>query len=320
MAEPRVRIGIIGTGAIGGYYGVQLARAGHDVHFLLRSEYAAVREQGLRVNSAVLGDLHLRDVQAYDSADQMPPCDWLFVAAKSTGSEALVPSIISAAAPDAKVVLLQNGLAIEDAMRPLLPSGLHLLGGLCAIYAHRSAPGVVEHQALGNINLGYHSGPAADEAAQQQVVGEGVALLKGAGVGSAAMSSLGQARWLKLVWNVPFNGLSVLLDAGTEALLGDPDSRALIESVMDEVCAAAEACGFSLPAGLAQKLLAGTVQLPDYLPSMYHDYLHHRPLELAAIYAQPLAAAARAGHEMPRTEALYRALQYLDRHRVTGRP
>src|SRR5690606_18519752 len=116
----------------------------------------------------------------------------------------------------------------------------------------------------------YHSGPATNDEARQAVLNEGVALLKEAGVNSVAMPSVEQARWMKLVWNVPFNGLSVLLNAGTEALLGDPDARELIRSIMDEVCAAAAACGFALPVGLGDKLLEGTAQLPDYLPSMYH--------------------------------------------------
>ncbi|MCF6752212.1 putative 2-dehydropantoate 2-reductase [Stutzerimonas degradans] len=319
MSESRPRIAIIGTGAIGGYYGMQLALAGHDVHFLLRSEYEAVRERGLRVNSAVLGSQHLANVQAYRSADQLPACDWLFVATKSTATAALLPAIAQVAAPGAKVVLLQNGLAVEDEIRPLLPAGVHLLGGLCAIYAHRSAPGVVEHQALGNINLGYHSGPAEGDEARQAVLAAGAAMLKAAGVGSVTMSSLEQARWIKLVWNVPFNGLSVLLNAGTAALLADTDSRALIRSIMDEVVAAAAACGFTLPSGLADKLIEGTTQLPDYLPSMYHDHAHRRPLELTALYAAPLAAAEQAGCAMPRTQALYRALSFLARHATDRR-
>ncbi|MGA8138989.1 MAG: 2-dehydropantoate 2-reductase N-terminal domain-containing protein, partial [Pseudomonas gingeri] len=69
----RPRIGIIGTGAIGGYYGVMLARAGFDVHFLLRSEFSAVAEAGLRIDSAVHGPLHLKNVQAYAQAADMPP-------------------------------------------------------------------------------------------------------------------------------------------------------------------------------------------------------------------------------------------------------
>lgn len=92
--EPhRPRIGIIGTGAIGGFYGLMLARAGFDVHFLLRSEFETVAREGLQVKSAVHGDLHLQPVQAYRSATDMPPCDWLLVGTKSTGNAALGPII-----------------------------------------------------------------------------------------------------------------------------------------------------------------------------------------------------------------------------------
>ncbi|MBU3054966.1 putative 2-dehydropantoate 2-reductase [Pseudomonas indica] len=313
MSEvPRPRIGIIGTGAIGGFYGVMLARAGFDVHFLLRSEFAPVAERGLQLNSAVHGALALHPVQAYRDAAEMPPCDWLLVGAKTTSNAALVPAIVQAAAPGAKVVLMQNGLAVEDALRPALPDSLHLLGGLCFICVHRSAPGVIEHQALGAVNLGYHSGPAADSAQRQAIVEEGAALFRAAGLDSSAMASLDQARWQKLVWNVPYNGLSVLLNAGTTALMGNPDSRALIEALMEEVVQGAAACGHVLPEGFAGKLLAATDRMPDYLPSMYHDFVQARPMELEAIYAAPLAAAAQAECELPRMRMLYRALRFLD--------
>lgn len=308
----RPRVGIIGTGAIGGFYGVMLARAGFDVHFLLRSEFVAVSAQGLQINSAVHGVLHLQPAQVYRHAADMPPCDWLLVGAKTTSNSALAPLIAQVAAPGAKVLLLQNGLAVEEALRPLLPDSLHLLGGLCFICAHRSAPGVVEHQSLGAVNLGYHSGPALDQAARQVIVEAGVALFRAAGLDSTAMPSLELARWQKLVWNVPYNGLSVLLNAGTRALMANADSRALIHAIMQEVIAAAAACGHVLPPGYADKLLATTDRMPDYLPSMYHDAALRRPLELPAIYAAPLAAAALAGCQLPRIEALHQALAFID--------
>jgi 2-dehydropantoate 2-reductase len=306
------RIGIIGSGAIGGFYGLMLARAGFDVHFLLRSEFAAVASQGLQVNSAVHGNLHLPSVQAYQSVTDMPPCDWLLIGAKTTSNAELAPLIAQAAAPGAKVVLMQNGLAVEDELRPLLPDSLHLLGGLCYICAHRSAPGVVEHQALGNVNLGYHSGPAADAESRKQILEQGTALFQAAGLDSTAMAELNQARWQKLVWNVPYNGLAVLLDSHTTALMGNADSRTLIETIMQEVVDAAGACGHQLPPGFAGKLLKATERMPDYLPSMYHDFALQRPLELHAIYAAPLAAAAKAGCAMPRTEMLYQTLRFLE--------
>jgi 2-dehydropantoate 2-reductase len=314
----RPRIGIIGTGAIGGFYGVMLARAGSDVHFLLRSEFAAVAEQGLQLNSAVHGAINVNPVQAYRSAADMPPCDWLLVGAKTTSNAELVPAITQAAAEGAKVLLLQNGLAVEDELRPLLPDSLHLLAGLCFICVHRSAPGVVEHQAMGGVNLAYHSGPVAEDAQRQQVVEAGVALFKAAGLDSTAMPELGQARWQKLVWNVPYNGLSVLLNSGTRGLMADANSRALIEAIMQEVVDAATACGHRVPEGYPGKLLAATDRMADYWPSMYHDFALQRTMELQAIYAAPLAAAAQAGYDMPRVRALYQALCFLAQRNQQG--
>ncbi|MDF3932717.1 putative 2-dehydropantoate 2-reductase [Pseudomonas citronellolis] len=319
MTASPVRIGVIGTGAIGGYYGLMLARAGFDVHFLLRSEYPVVSANGLRLNSQVHGALSLAPVQAYGDVAEMPACDWLLVGAKTTGNAELAPLIARAAAPGAKVLLLQNGLAVEEGLRPLLADSLHLLGGLCYICVHRSAPGVIEHQALGAVHLGYHSGPAGDTAQGQAIAEAGAALFRAAGLDSQAMPDLEHARWQKLVWNVPYNGLSVLLDSGTRALMANADSRALIAAIMDEVMAGAAACGHVLPAGYPAAMLDATARMPDYLPSMYHDFLQRRPLELGAIYDAPLAAAAAAGQAMPRTEALWRALRFIDARHTQAR-
>ncbi|UVL21056.1 putative 2-dehydropantoate 2-reductase [Pseudomonas sp. B21-023] len=313
--DPQVgnpRIGIIGSGAIGGFYGLMLARAGFDVHFLLRSEYQAVHKQGLQLDSAVHGQVRM-PVQAYASAADMPPCDWLLVGAKATNNAELAPLIVQAAAPQARVVLLQNGLGVEEQLRPALRPDMHLLGGLCFICVNRERPGVIRHQSLGAVNLGYHSGPAQGEGDAAVVVEEGAALFRAAGIDSQAMADLDQARWQKLVWNVPYNGLSVLLQASTTPLMGDADSRALIQALMAEVVAGARACGLELPQGYAEHLFRVTEKMPDYWPSMYHDHALQRPLELQAIYAEPLARARAAGCELPRMEALYQALAFLDR-------
>lgn len=305
------RIGIIGSGAIGGFYGLLLAKAGFDVHFLLRSEYEAVRHLGLTVQSAVHGRLHA-NVNCYADAAQMPPCDWLLIGAKSTGNSQLAPLIVQAAAPDAKVVLLQNGLDVEAQLRPLLRADMHLLGGLCFVCADRQAPGVIRHQALGTVNVGYHSGPSDDGG--RRLVEQGVSLFQAAGVSSVGMPDLAGARWQKLVWNVPFNGLSVLLGASTAQLLGDSHARTLVQALMEEVMVGAVACGHAMPAGYAQQLLSMTERMPDYWPSMYHDHVHHRPLETEAIYAAPLARAQSAGCHLPRMEMLYQSLRFLGKN------
>lgn len=302
------RIGIIGSGAIGGFYGLLLVKAGFEVHFLLRSEYKAVRDHGLTVQSAVHGRLHAK-VHCYADAAQMPPCDWLLIGAKGTGNPQLAPLIVQAAAPDANVVLLQNGLDVEAQLRPLLRADMHLLGGLCFVCADRQAPGVIRHQALGTVKIGYHSGPSADGG--RRLVEQGVSLFQAAGVEAVGMPDLAGARWQKLVWNVPFNGLSVLLGASTAELLGDSHARTLVQALMEEVMMGAVACGHAMPAGYAQQLLSLTESMPDYWPSMYHDHVHHRPLETEVIYAAPLARARAEGCHLPRMEMLYQSLTYL---------
>jgi 2-dehydropantoate 2-reductase len=312
MANSNPRIGIIGSGAIGGFYGLMLARAGFDVHFLLRSEYAAVAANGLLVRSRVYGDLHLEKVHAYNKVDEMPPCDWLLIGTKSTGNADLAPLIVRAAAANAKILILQNGLGVEDELRPLLPASLHLIGGLCFVGTQRTAPGIIEHLAFGDINLGYHSGPAESQQARQEILEAGAALFRTAGITASAMPDLAKARWHKLAWNVPFNGLSVLLDTGTQGLITNPDSRMLILDIVGEVIAGATQCGHPLSAELPRQLLSVTESMPDYLPSMYLDNAQHRPMELTAIYEAPLAAARKAGCPMPKVEALYQALRFID--------
>ncbi|MNZ60705.1 2-dehydropantoate 2-reductase [compost metagenome] len=307
------RIGIIGTGAIGGFYGVMLARAGFDVHFLLRSEFDAINEHGIRIESAVHGTLQM-PVQAYADVADMPPCDWLLVGTKTTSNVDMAPIIAKAAASDGKVVLLQNGLGVEKGLRPLLHDNLHLLGGLCFICAHREAPGVVRHQALGAVNLGYHSGPATDAVVRQNIAEAGADLFRQAGIDAKAMANLAQARWQKLVWNVPYNGLSVMLGASTTPLMADPHSRELIQAIMAEVVEGARSCGHTMPEGYAEQLFSMTEKMPDYWPSMYHDFTQKRPLELAAIYVEPLVRARKAGCSLPRIEALYQSLAFIDRH------
>ena len=306
------RIGVIGAGAIGGFYGLMLARAGYDVHFLLRSDYAAVKTGGLQLDSAVHGSIKLQPVQAYLDVAQMPVCDWLLVGAKTTSNADLAPLINQAAARGAKVLLLQNGLGVEQQLRPLLDDSLHLLGGLCFICVHRGSPGVIVHQSQGMVNLGYHSGAAPDQAAQQQLLEAGAAMFQRAGLEAAVVSDLEQARWQKLVWNVPYNGLSVLFNAGTRELMANTHSRELIGDLMQEVICAARACGYELPEGYAARLLKATDRMPDYWPSMFHDFTQRRPMELQVIYANPIAAALAAGCAVPRMQMLHQALCFLD--------
>jgi len=171
-------IGIIGAGAIGGFYGALLARAGFEVHFLLRSDYEHVAKNGLTVCSKVNGDLHLPHVHAHQSAAAMPKCDWLLIGSKATRNADLVPTLIQTAATGAKIIVLQNGLGIEDELRPLLPDHLHLIGGLCYVCLQRTAPGLIDHIGAGLVRVGYHSGLARNLEERHAITRSAAALRK----------------------------------------------------------------------------------------------------------------------------------------------
>lgn len=315
MLPPRPRIAVIGTGALGGYYGGLLARAGHDVHFLVRSDLAHVQARGLRIDS-VDGDFVLPRVQAHGTAASVPPCDLALVCLKATQNAVLGDVLPALLVDGGSVVLLQNGLGEEERLADLARVGsvVSALGFVCAT---KTAPGHVRHLDYGALRLAEY-GPgrtAAGLTPHLEAVG---ALFTGAGVKVTLAEDWLEARWKKLVWNVPFNGLTVVLRADTGELVGHAPTRALVRSIMLEVTAAAAAEGRSIGEEFVDRMLADTAAMRPYLPSMRVDYDAGRPLETHTMYRVPLARGAAGGVEMVRTEMLAAELELVaesrDRH------
>jgi 2-dehydropantoate 2-reductase len=303
------RYAVVGAGAIGALYGARLAAAGHEVHFLLRSDLDRVREHGLVVES-VYGDVRLDEPSVFGDPADMPSVDVVLVGLKTTANHLLGELLGPLVRDGATVVMLQNGLGIEEAAAEVAP-GSAILGGLCFTCSNRVGPGHVRHLDYGAITLGEHrrdGGPAGITPAMVAISRD----LEAAGVEMVLAPDLAAARWRKLGWNMPFNGLSVVLDATTDELMANPATAELAGQMMDEVCAAAAACGSPLPASTRDELLELTRSMRPYATSMKLDAEAGRPLELDAIYAAPLAAAARAGVATPRLDTLHAQLRLID--------
>ena len=163
-----MRYGVIGTGAIGGYYGAKLARAGQEVHFLLRSDYEYVKQHGLQVDSCD-GSFHLTDVNAYLYAEDMPTCDVVLVCLKSVNNSKLQTLLPPLLHTRTLVVLIQNGIGVEEDVQKMLPDA-QLAAGLAFICSAKTKPGLVSHQCYGSINLANFS--CRDETLMQAVVDE----------------------------------------------------------------------------------------------------------------------------------------------------
>ncbi|MBD2203223.1 putative 2-dehydropantoate 2-reductase [Calothrix sp. FACHB-1219] len=300
---------ILGTGALGGFYGAKLQKAGLDVHFLLKSDYEYVRDSGLVVES-VDGDFTLPQVNAYNDVTKMPKCDVVVVALKTTQNH-LLPQILPPVVKAGGVVLiLQNGLAVEEEVAAIV-SNVTIIGGLCFLCSNKVGAGHIRHLDYGQITLGeYASGyqPCGITEKMQQVADDFIH----AGISIELTADLLLGRWKKLVWNIPYNGLSVILNARTDELMAYEHTRKLAEQLMYEVAAGAKSCDRIIPESFIQLMLDYTVKMKPYRTSMKIDADEGRPLEVEAIFGTPLRKAQAAGVYLPQINCLYQQLKFLD--------
>ena len=299
-----MKYGIIGTGAIGGYYGAKLAHAGQEVHFLLHSDYEYVKQHGLQVDSCD-GSFHLDDVNAYQRPEDMPVCDVVLVCLKSVNNSKLLALLPPLLHDRTLVVLIQNGIGVEEDVQKMFPD-VQLAAGLAFICSAKTQPGKVSHQCYGSINLADYS--CRDEALIQAVVDE----FCEAGI-ETGLVEYHEARWKKAVWNMPFNGMTVALHTQTDLLLKNKSTRQLIREQMMEVVTTAQHLGVkNIDESFVDKMIEMTDAMVPYSPSMRLDYDFHRPMEIYYIYSRPLEIAREAGCRMPKLEMLEAELRFLE--------
>ena len=299
-----MRYGIIGTGAIGGYYGAKLAHAGQEVHFLLHSDYEYVKQHGLQVDSCD-GSFHLDNVNVYQHAGDMPQCDVVLVGLKSVNNNKLQSLLSPLLHGETLVVLIQNGIGVEEDVQKIFPD-VQLAAGLAFICSAKTQPGLVSHQCYGSINLANYS--CQDEALMQTVVDE----FRAAGI-ETGLVEYHEARWKKAVWNMPFNGMTVALHTQTDKLLKNPSTRQLIREQMMEVVRTAQHLGVkNLDESFVDKMIETTDAMTPYSPSMRLDYDFHRPMEIYYLYTRPLEIARASGCPMPKLEMLEAELRFLE--------
>jgi len=292
------RIAVIGAGAVGSYYGARLAQVGHEVHFLMRSDYEAVASKGLDIRSKD-GDFHLPSPLIHRTTEEIGPVDWILCALKATAIEEARELIAPCVGDDTRILLLMNGLGLEDQFAEWF-GGPRIYGGLAFTCINREAPGRIHHIDYGAVTLAhFEDDPAALEAARS--------LWDGATVTIQVAPSLLAARWTKLLWNIPFNGLAVTAGGiTTDRIMGTPALRAAAEALMHEVVAAGNAdlaahgeaarldAASAIPA-----MLTATEAMAAYRPSTMIDFVEGRPLEVNAIFGEPLRRAQALGVDVP---------------------
>lgn len=300
------RIAILGSGALGLYYGGRLARAGHDVTFIARSDCDHLRMHGLVVQVDD-GDFALSSdsIKVAGSPSECGPVDLVIITLKATAN-AHLPMLLPPLLHSGTVVLnLQNGLGVDEPVAAIAGPEC-TVGGLCFICVNRIASGTAECTMPGKIVIGEFSG---NPLPRTQAI---VDLFGTAGVKLRVSSSLAEARWRKLVWNVPFNGLSVA-EGGitTDLILKSSALESEVWALMREVQAVARAYGYEIPEPFVVDQVERTRPMGPYRPSTMLDYLAGKPLELEPIWGEPLRRAQAKGVPVPHLKALYARLMAL---------
>jgi 2-dehydropantoate 2-reductase len=299
---------IVGAGAVGALFGSALARQGAQVSVVCRSDYDIVAREGYDITSPLLGNHRFYPHKVFrEVAECKTPPDFLILTTKVLEGVDRAALIRPAVGPKTVIVLIQNGVDIEAEMASGFPEN-EILSGLALVGVGRSAPGMVNHQTMGQLNLGrYPNGgsPAGERLA---------ALFNGGGIGCKLTDNVISARWQKAVWNATFNPISItggMLD--TAVMLGTPESTAFIRQAMEEVCAVAAGAGHPVHPKLIDQLIGATKGMPPYHTSMALDYQYGRPMEIEAILGNTVRAARKHGVSTPILETLYALTKMIER-------
>ena len=292
-----MKIGIVGTGALGGWYAALLAEAGHEVHCLARSDSEIIQKNGLTIRNKGQERI-VRVASASPDAAKIGPCDLIVVTIKSTSNHALPGLVGPLLGPTSIVVTLQNGMGNVEALAKLLPVE-RVVAGLCFVCINRLAPAVIDTTLAGYVRMAAATGPI------NAAVETCVTTFAGAGVDCQAEASLESVLWKKLCWNIPFNGLSI---AGgtitTDLILANPALNERAYVLMKEVQAAAVARGHGFEEAHIKRQFVVTVGMGPYRPSSLIDFVEGRDVEVEGIWGEPLRRGLAAGVNMPETEKL----------------
>ena len=305
MSFQNPKIAIVGTGAIGSYYGCLLANAGADVHFLLRSDLETVRAKGSLHVQTPTREIVITAPNVYGTPEEIGPCDLVIIALKTTANGVFEKLIRPLLKSDTALLTLQNGLGSDEQLATLFGAE-RVLGGLCFICVNRTAPGEILCLEPGALAFGEFGRPISERLLGIK------ALFESSGVKCSASDNLAELRWKKLVWNVPFNGLAIAAGGiTTDKILASPELENQVRALMIEVIEAAAKFGYVIPQAFVEKQISSTRPMGPYRPSSLIDYLAGREVEVESIWGEPLRRAKSVGAAVPRLEKLYSLLKQL---------
>ncbi|MCE8035639.1 MAG: 2-dehydropantoate 2-reductase [Halomonas sp.] len=271
-----MKFAIMGSGGVGGYFGARLAEAGEDVTFIARGEHlAAMQRQGLRVSS-IKGDVDLAQVKATEDPATLGEVDCVIVAVKAWQVREAAESIRPLVGPDTLVLPLENGVEAADILAEVLGEA-PVLDGLCGILAWREAPGHIRHAGVDPfIRFGERDNHSSARTARLKAVFDKVH-----GVSAEIPDDIRVAQWSKFLFICAMSGIGSITRAPIGVTRQLPETRALIQAMLEEIDQVARAHGVAFPADA----VARAMQFIDAMPaestsSMQRNIMAGEPSEL----------------------------------------
>lgn len=297
-----MRIAVMGSGGIGGYYGGRLARAGEAVTFIARGEHLrAIQARGLAVKS-VKGDFAVQ-APATDDPATVGPVDLVFFCVKSYDTESAGAAVRPLLGPETAVLTLQNGVDNEERLGRVLGAD-RVLGGAAFIMSVIDAPGVIAHTAGGRIVFGKLDGPETPRARRL------LERFTAAGIEAELSPNIQRVLWEKYIFIVALAGMTALSRLPVGEIRTCPEARRMYRAILEELAALAKGSGVELGADAVERLMAQTDRLPVGMhSSLHYDLTHGKRLELEALHGHAVRLGERLGIPTPMTFAVYAALR-----------
>ena len=297
-----VRILVVGAGAVGGFYGSRLSMAGAEVTTVQRSDFETVRDHGIHIDS-IDGPMHFKPHRVLRQvADYGAFPDYILVCLKSLPELDIAEIIAPAVGQETTIILLQNGINIEEPVKKRFPQN-KIISGLAFICVNRTGAGKISHLCYGRLVIGPY--PSGTSLAVRQLA----ELFEKSNTPCRISESIVTERWRKLLWNAPYNPISVLAKANTVQIMAQPETVELALNVMEEICAVAASVGHFLPPEAVEKNLEDTRKMKPYKTSMLLDYEEKRPMEVEAILGEVIKVAEKTGVSVIRLKTLYSLLK-----------
>ena len=271
-----MKIAMMGSGGVGGFFGGRLAKAGYDVSFIARGAHLkAMREHGLTIENEAQGDIHVPKVHATDDPASLGPVDLVILSVKLWDTESAARSIKPIVGPTTGVLSLQNGVIKDEILRRVLPESA-VMGGVCYVATHISRPGVIDQVGtMQRIIVGEYDGRVSERATFLHE-----ALAK-SGVAAELASDVRKAIWEKYVFLVGLSATTTAMRSTIGPIRSNPRARAFLLELMREVVNVGRAHGVALAEDYAEARLKFADGLPaDMTSSMAHDLERGNALEV----------------------------------------